>query len=38
MSFGLVDVNGSENLDDLVKRAGELLYKAKDAGRNNVQT
>jgi PleD family two-component response regulator len=37
MSFGLVEVNGAENIDDFVKRADELLYKAKDAGRNNVQ-
>ena len=38
MSFGLVECDGNEKIDDFVKRADQLLYKAKDAGRNNVQT
>ena len=37
MSFGVVEVTGDEHIDDFVKRADELLYKAKDAGRNNLQ-
>jgi diguanylate cyclase (GGDEF)-like protein len=37
MSFGIVEVDGNEKIDTFIKRADELLYKAKNAGRNNVQ-
>lgn len=36
MSFGLVESDGTQSLDELVKKADILLYKAKSAGRNQV--
>ena len=35
-SFGVVMSNENEDLDSLVKRADELLYEAKQSGRNKV--
>lgn len=35
-SFGVVMDHGHEDLDSLVKRADELLYDAKQTGRNKV--
>ncbi|MDD4951329.1 MAG: diguanylate cyclase [Desulfovibrionaceae bacterium] len=36
-SFGLTEYQPGEAADDLMKRADELLYQAKDAGRNCVR-
>ncbi|MFC4701963.1 GGDEF domain-containing protein [Glaciecola siphonariae] len=38
MSLGLVESDGTESIDALLERADQLLYQAKSAGRNNVQT
>lgn len=38
LSFGLVESDGTESLEDVVGRADQLLYQAKQAGRDNVQT
>lgn len=35
-SFGVAEFDGSEHGDDLVERADQLLYKAKELGRNRV--
>jgi diguanylate cyclase (GGDEF)-like protein len=37
MSFGLVESNGEESVEQLISRADNLLYEAKSAGRNNIQ-
>lgn len=35
-SFGLATLMEGESLDDLLKRADDALYRAKDSGRNKV--
>lgn len=35
-SFGVSEFNGREHSDDLVERTDQLLYKAKELGRNRV--
>ena len=35
-SFGVVMGDEGESLDEMVKRADELLYEAKQSGRNKV--
>ncbi len=37
-SGGIVQWNGSEGNSELINRADDLLYKAKEAGRNNIQS
>ncbi|MBF7074472.1 GGDEF domain-containing protein [Glaciecola sp. MH2013] len=37
ISFGVVESDGSEALDELFKAADLLLYKAKQSGRNRVE-
>ena len=37
-SFGVADTKGVASLEILMKRADEALYRAKEAGRNTVQT
>jgi diguanylate cyclase (GGDEF)-like protein len=37
ISFGLVESDGKQSLDELVKAADLLLYKAKENGRNRVE-
>ncbi len=37
-SGGLVQLDGRETAAQLIHRADELLYKAKNEGRNNIQT
>ncbi len=36
LSVGVAEYNGSEEAESLVRRADEALYKAKEAGRNQV--
>ena len=38
LSFGLIESDGNESLDELLKRVDALLYQAKAMGRDNVQT
>ena len=38
MSFGLVESDGNETLDDILQRVDALMYQAKSQGRNNIQT
>ena len=38
MSFGLVESDGNETLDDILQRVDALLYQAKAQGRDNIQT
>ena len=35
-SFGVIEVESETNLDKAIKRVDELLYKAKETGRNKV--
>jgi diguanylate cyclase (GGDEF)-like protein len=37
-SFGVADTKGAASLEILMRRADEALYRAKDTGRNRVQT
>jgi diguanylate cyclase (GGDEF)-like protein len=37
-SFGVADVKGVSSIGALMKRADEALYRAKAAGRNQIQT
>jgi diguanylate cyclase (GGDEF)-like protein len=37
-SFGVTEFNGSETVDEFLKKADRALYKAKTAGRNRVET
>jgi diguanylate cyclase (GGDEF)-like protein len=36
-SFGAAEINSAENVDDLIKRADDALYRAKRNGRNRVE-
>lgn len=36
-SFGVAQFDGSENVDSLIRRADEALYRAKRLGRNRVE-
>lgn len=38
MSFGLVESDGNESLDDILQRVDALMYQAKSQGRDNIQT
>ncbi len=38
MSFGIATIHGDEPADDLIARADEALYLAKQNGRNRVQS
>lgn len=38
VSFGVAKYNGSEQPNDIVKRADECLYRSKENGRNRVTT
>jgi len=35
-SFGVAEIDSAENIDDLIKRADDALYRAKRNGRNRV--
>lgn len=37
-SFGIAQYRTGENLDDFINRADDMLYKAKQAGRDQVMT
>ncbi len=37
VSFGVVEFNTNESIDDLINRVDELLYEAKRSGRNQVK-
>jgi MerR family transcriptional regulator, light-induced transcriptional regulator len=37
-SFGVATLRGIETFEDLIKRADDALYKAKNTGRNKVET
>jgi diguanylate cyclase (GGDEF)-like protein len=37
-SIGLTDLRADDSMDDLLKRADEALYRAKQLGRNRVET
>ena len=38
MSFGVAESDGHEKVNDVIKRADQLLYLAKEAGRNTVMS
>jgi len=38
MSFGLVESDGNESLDEILQRVDALMYQAKSQGRDNIQT
>ena len=38
MSFGIAQFKPEDTVESLIARSDKLLYAAKDAGRNNVQT
>ena len=35
-SFGVVEMNINDNLESIIKRVDELLYRAKEEGRNRI--
>ncbi len=37
-SFGIVDIKGMKNIDEMLKKADTHLYNAKNSGRNNVRS
>jgi diguanylate cyclase (GGDEF)-like protein len=37
-SIGLTDLRADDSMEDLLKRADEALYRAKQLGRNRVET
>ena len=38
MTFGVVEGNGTSDLDEMFKAADELLYSGKQQGRNRIVT
>lgn len=38
MSFGLVESDGNETLDEILQRVDALMYQAKSQGRDNIQS
>jgi len=38
VSMGVVTYQENETIDDIVKRADDLMYEAKEAGRNKIKT
>jgi diguanylate cyclase (GGDEF)-like protein len=38
LSIGLVEMHPPESIDDFIQRADELLYRAKDEGRDRVES
>src|SRR5581483_10323874 len=38
ISIGVAERRGNESRDELIKRADQALYVAKDAGRNRIET
>ncbi|RAK09331.1 diguanylate cyclase (GGDEF)-like protein [Halanaerobium saccharolyticum] len=36
-SFGVAEISADENIDNLIKRADDALYRAKQNGRNRVE-
>ncbi|MDQ7043071.1 MAG: cache domain-containing protein [Sulfurimonas sp.] len=38
VSLGLVQLRNNENIDELLKRADELMYTSKENGRNKITT
>jgi PleD family two-component response regulator len=37
MSFGIVTLSNEEPIEDILKRADELLYVAKENGRDRIE-
>jgi diguanylate cyclase len=38
MSFGIAEMGPEESIADLMERADQALYKAKNKGRNQIQS
>lgn len=37
-SFGISDIENSTSIDDMIRKADKLLYKAKESGKNRVRS